>query len=165
MRPAIGIDAHNCQPIVVPIAYSIGYYPGYKKELNGTQTGRSKTLQASASHHLVETIHLTLLRAQQGQTAPYSGILRWAGGACSVDDEWRTKVDCTETGCPRAPLLSNSETIKWRKVYVPIPIIRNNRVVKGLSTPVVRNNRVVKGLSIPIVPNNRFGERHSDAYR
>ena len=40
-----------------------------KKELNGTQTGRSKTLQAWASHrtdinsnqHLVETIHLKLL--------------------------------------------------------------------------------------------------------
>ena len=62
--PAIGIDLHNCRPIVGPIAYSIGYYPGYKKELNGTQTGRSKTLQA------------------------YSEILRWAGGACGVDDEW-----------------------------------------------------------------------------
>ena len=31
--PAIGIDLHNCRPIVGPIAYSIGYYPGYKKEL------------------------------------------------------------------------------------------------------------------------------------
>ena len=96
-----------------------------------------------------------------------------------MDDEWRTRVDCTETGCLRAPLLSNTETIKWRKVYVPIPIIRNNRIVKGLSIPIARNNRVVKGLSIPIfrdnrfgeglsipvVPNNRFGERHIDTYR
>ena len=36
--PAIGIDPQNRRPIVVPIAY--------KKELNGTETGRSKTLQA-----------------------------------------------------------------------------------------------------------------------
>ena len=36
-----------------------------------------------------------LLRAQHGQTAPFSGILRWAGGACGVDDEWPTRVDCT----------------------------------------------------------------------
>ena len=43
--PAISIDPHSCRPIVDPIiAYSIGYYPGYKKELNGSQTGRSKTL-------------------------------------------------------------------------------------------------------------------------
>ena len=42
----IPIDPHNCRPIVGPIAYSMAYYPGYKKELNGMQTGRSKTLQA-----------------------------------------------------------------------------------------------------------------------
>ena len=73
-----------------------------------------------------------------------------------MDDEWRTRVDCTEKGCLRAPLLCNTETIKWRKVYVPIPIIRNNRVVKGLSIPIFRNNRFVESLSIPIVRNNRF---------
>ena len=44
--PAIGIDPRSCRPIVGPKAYSTGYYPGYKKEPNGTQTGRSKTLQA-----------------------------------------------------------------------------------------------------------------------
>ena len=109
--PAIGIDPHNCRYIFGPIAYSIGYYSGYEKELNVTQTGRSKTLQAWASHHLVdETIHLKLLRAQQGQTALYWEILRWAGGAYGVDDECRTRADCTETGCLRAPLLSNTET-------------------------------------------------------
>ena len=32
---------------------------------------------------VVETIHVELLRAQQGQT-----FLRWAGGAYGVDDEW-----------------------------------------------------------------------------
>ena len=82
-----------------------------------------------------------------------------------MDDEWRTRVDRTETGCLRAPLLFNIVTIKRRKVYVPIPIIRNNRMVKGLSIPIVRNNRVVKGLSIPIFRNNRFGERSIDTYR
>ena len=109
------------------------------------------------NHHLVvETIHLKRLRAQQEQTAPCSGIFRWAGGACGVDDGWRTRVDSTETGCLRARFLSNTETLKWRKVYVPIPIIRNNRMVKGLSIPIVRNNRGVKGLSMPIVRNMRF---------
>ena len=29
-------------------------------------------------------------------------------------------VYCSETGCLRAPLLSNTEPIKWRKVHVPI---------------------------------------------
>ena len=133
--------------IVGSITYWMGYYRGYKKELNGTQTGRSKTLQAWASHYLVETIHLKLLRAQQGQTAPYLGIFRWSGGACGVDDEWRTRVDCTEKGCLRAPLLSNTEAMKWRKVYVPIPIIRNNRMVKGLSIPIVRNNSCERSIT------------------
>ena len=68
--PAIAIDPQNCRPIVGPIGYSTGHYPRCKKELNGTQTGRSKTLQAWSSHrthihsddHLVvETIHLKLL--------------------------------------------------------------------------------------------------------
>ena len=76
-----------------------------------------------------------------------------------MDDEWRTRIDCTETGCLRAPLLSNAETIKWRKVYEPIPIIRNNRMLKDLSIPIVRDNSVVKGLSIPIFRNHRLGER------
>ena len=44
--PRDSIDPHNSRPVVGPIAYSIGYFLGYKKELNGTQTGRSKTLQA-----------------------------------------------------------------------------------------------------------------------
>ena len=45
-----------------------------------------------------------------------------------MDDEWRTRevlVDCTETGCLRAPVLSNTDTwykITWRKVSAPIPI-------------------------------------------
>ena len=182
--PGIGIDPHNCRPIVGPVAYSIGYYPGYE-ELNGTQTGRSKTLQAWASyqtyinsnhHHVVETIHLKLLRAQQRQTAPYSGILRWAEGACGVDDEWRTRVDCTETGCLWAlcsPKLK--QFVQCPKVYVSIPLIQDDRMMKRLLIPIVRNNRVVKYLSMPsfrnnivglvkclsiyIVPNNRFGER------
>ena len=134
-----------------------------------------------------------LLTSQQGQTAPYSGILRWAEGACGVDDEWRTGVDCTEPGCLWAPLLSNTETIEWRKVYVSIPIIRTNRMVKGLSIPIVRNNRIVKvyryllseliglvkgllilssqtiglvkGKSIPIIRNNRFGFSVPMVYR
>ena len=72
-----------------------------------------------------------------------------------------------------------SPTLKLRKVYLPIPMIRNNRMAKGLSIPIVRNNRVVKGLSIPIVqaigvvkgisipidPNNRCGQRYIDTYR
>ena len=86
--PAKGIDLHSCRPIVGPIAYSTGYYPGYKKELDGSQTGRSKkhcrlelriahrTHILSSNHQLVvETIHLELLRAQHGQTAPFSGVL------------------------------------------------------------------------------------------
>ena len=40
--PAIGNKPHNCRPIVGPIAYSVGYHTGYRKELSGTQTGRSK---------------------------------------------------------------------------------------------------------------------------
>ena len=63
---------------------------------------------------------------------------------------WTTKdelevvlVYCAEKGCLRAPLLSNTETIKWRKVYVPIPIILNKRMVKGLSIPIVRNKSVL----------------------
>ena len=84
----------------------------------------------------------------------------------------------TETGCLRAPLLSNTETIKWLKVYVlipiiliewrkdlSIPIVRHNTVVKGLSIPVSETIGLVKCLSIPIVPNNRFGERYIDTYR
>ena len=65
----------------------------------------------------------------------------------------------------RLSLLSNTKTIYWRKVYVPIPIIRNNRMVKSLSIPVVRNNRIVKDLSTHIFRNNRFGERYIDTYR
>ena len=45
LYPAIGIDTQNCRPIIGPIAYSIGYYPECKKELNDTQTSRSKILQ------------------------------------------------------------------------------------------------------------------------
>ena len=44
--PVIDIDPHICRPIVGPIAYSIGYYPGHKEELDGSQTGRSTALQA-----------------------------------------------------------------------------------------------------------------------
>ena len=66
-------------------------------------------------------------------------------------------VDCTETGSLGAPLLSNTELIKWRKVYV-----RNG---ERSSIPIVRNNIIVKGLSIPIFRNNRFGERRIDTYR
>ena len=44
--PPIGIDPHSCRPIVGPIAYPIGYYPGYKEGLDGSQTDRSKALQA-----------------------------------------------------------------------------------------------------------------------
>ena len=54
-----------------PITYSIGFYPGYKKELSGTQTGRSKhcrlelhiehTQIVPGNHLVVETIHLKLL--------------------------------------------------------------------------------------------------------
>ena len=62
-------------------------------------------------HLVVETIHFQL-RAQQGQTTPYSGILCWAGGAYGVDEEKRVRVDCTETGCRRAPLLSNTKIAK-----------------------------------------------------
>ena len=36
---------------------------------------------------------------------------------------------------------------KWPNVYLPIPIIRNNLMVTGLSIPIVRNNRVMKSLS------------------
>ena len=68
-------------------------------------------------------------------------------------------------GCLRAPLLSDTETIKWRKVYVPIPVTQHSRLVKGLPIPIVRNNRIVKDLSTPIVLNNRFGERYIDTYR
>ena len=81
-----------------------------------------------------------------------------------MDDDWRTRVDCTGTGCLRAPLLSDTETINWRKVYVAIPIMRNNRIVEGMSIPIVRNNTVVKGISTPIVQNNRFNERYIDTY-
>ena len=62
----------------------------------------------------------------------------------------------------RAPLLSNTETTKWRKVYVPIAIIRNNGMVKCLSIPIVPNNIIVKGPSIPIFQTNLFGERYID---
>ena len=86
-----------------------------------------------------------------------------------MDEEWRIRVDCTETGCLRASLLSNTEAIKWRNVYLPIPIIRDNRVVKSLSIPIFRSNRfgersidtyrpkqeVWSSISIPIVRNNR----------
>ena len=169
--PAISIDPHNCRPIVGPIACSIGYYPGYKRELYGTQTVRSKTLQAWASHRthitsnhlIVETIHLKLLRAQQGQTAPCSGILRWAEGACGVDDEWRTRVDCTEAGC-RAPLLSNTETIKWRRVcrYLSSETIELWKVYRYLFSETIG---LVQGLSIAILPNKRRGETFIDTYR
>ena len=67
-----------------------------------------------------------------------------------MHDERQTRVDCTQTGCLQAPLLSDTETIKWQKVYVPIPIIRNNTMVKRLL--------------IPIVQNDRFGERCIDTY-
>ena len=118
------------------------------------------------NHHLfVETIHLELRRAQQGQTAPFSGILRWAGGACGMNAEWRTRVDCTKTSCRRPSLLSNTETIKWRTVCVSIPMIRNNRMVKGLSIPVVRSNIIAKGLSTSIFRINKFGERYIHTYR
>ena len=46
LYPPKAIDPHSCRPIVGAIAYSIGYYPGYKKDLDGSQTGRSKALQA-----------------------------------------------------------------------------------------------------------------------
>ena len=66
----------------------------------------------------------------------------------------------------RAPLLSNTETIKWRTVYglLTDTYHRKNIMVKGLSIPIVRNNRVVKGLSIPIFRSNRFDERSIDTY-
>ena len=50
--PAIGIDPHNCRPFVGPIAYSVGYDPGYEKELSGTQAGRSNhnTLELRIEH-------------------------------------------------------------------------------------------------------------------
>ena len=78
-----------------------------------------------------------------------------------MDDEWRTRVDCIETGCLRASLLSTETT---KRVDVPIPIIRNNRTVKGLSIPIVLNNSIMEGLSIPIFRNNRFGETYTDTY-
>ena len=81
-----------------------------------------------------------------------------------MDGDWRTKL-IVPTGCLRAPLLSNTEKIKWRKVYVSMPIIRNNRTVKGLSIPIVRNNRIVKRLSISIFRIKIFGERCIDTYR
>ena len=65
-------------------------------------------------------------------------------------------VCCTETGCLRTSLLSNTETLYWRKVYLLVPQILNNKMVKGLSIPIVRNNRVVKGISIAVLRNNRF---------
>ena len=55
--------------------------------------------------------------------------------------------------------------MQWRKVYVPMPIIRNNRMVKGLPIPIVPNNRIVKSLPIPIVRTNRFGESYIDTYQ
>ena len=161
MCPAIGIDPHNSRPIVGPTAYSVGYYPGYNKERSGTEEGRSKhcrfelriehTYPVNSNNHLVvETIHFPL-GAQQGQSSPFSGIIRWSGGTWGRDGEWPIRVDSTETGCLRAPLLSNTEALKWRMVYLPIPIIRNNTMVKGLS--------------IPIVPNNRYSQRYIDTYR
>ena len=74
-------------------------------------------------------------------------------------------------GCLRAPLLSNTGTMQWRKVYVPMPITRNNRMVEGLSIPIVPNNRSetstnrylfsesigwVKSISIPIRQTRGF---------
>ena len=61
------------------------------------------------------------------------------------------ELELTVPGCLRAPLLSNTETIKWRTVYVPIPIIRKYRMAKGLS--------------ITFVPSNRFGQRYIDTCR
>ena len=82
-----------------------------------------------------------------------------------MDDELELLlVNCTGTGCLRAPLFFHTETIKWRKVYV-IPIILNNRTVKGLSIPTACNIRVVKDLSICVFRNNRFGEMSTDTYR
>ena len=66
-------------------------------------------------------------------------------------------------------MLSSTETIKSPKVCVPILIIRNNRMVKGLSIPIVRNKELRKvyrylfsetiylanGISIPIGQTHR----------
>ena len=68
----------------------------------------------------------------------------------------------TSTGCLRAPLLRNTETIKWRKVHVPIAIILNNTMVKGLSIPIVRNK---KSFERSIDTYKRFGEISIDSYR
>ena len=91
----------------------------YRKSSVSKQKARSRSwyilLSSKVFIQAIAKVYLKLLRAQQGQTAPCSGILRWAGGACGVDDDWRTRVDCTETGC-RAPLLFNTGTRKWRKV-------------------------------------------------
>ena len=70
----------------------------------------------------------------------------------------------TETGCLRAPLLSNTETIKWRKVYLPTPIILGNRIVKGISIPIVRNNRFRLAILLVYRPSRRALEIPIDSY-
>ena len=61
-------------------------------------------------------------RCFRGFSAGLEGRTAW------MMNEWREldRVDYPWAGCLRAPLLSNTETIKWRKIYVPIPIIRNS---------------------------------------
>ena len=63
------------------------------------------------NHRLViEGVHLELLRVQKGQTAPFSGIRRWAGGACGVDDELRARVRGFAAGLGgRAAWMTNCE--------------------------------------------------------
>ena len=69
-----------------------------------------------------------------------------------MDDEWQTGVIyyCTETGCLRALLLSNTETKKIAKgLRTGTIIVLNNRMVKGICIPIDRNNRF--RLAVPIV--------------
>ena len=56
--------------------------------------------------------------AQQGQTRRIRGFPDGLEGlAAWMMNGVELLVDCTETGSLGAPLLSNTELIKWRKVF------------------------------------------------
>ena len=80
-----------------------------------------------------------------------------------MDDEWRTRVDCIQTGCLRAPLLSNTETIKKGSTYQCLSS-ETTGLVKGISIPIGQNHRFRLSAPISYRPNSTVLKMSIDAY-